>query len=250
EFTKFSDGHRRGEEVGKRRAIGLAAGLAGPLVGGILIDTIGFSFVFVLASVLLFFSVIFLFFSKEVHEPFHFSIKAGARKETLRDGVVFIGRGMQTISVGVLWPMFIFAILKTYTNLGILGSAIGAVTSIMVLLVGRASDKVGKRKVIRVGVGLTSVTWFIRHLVINVSQVFGVSIFAGLAQILVGVPFNALEYDKAEQRKRGHLAEFFVWREMFICVGRVLVLLVVLLTGKFVYGFILTGFGNFSYLLF
>ncbi|MBR9683533.1 MFS transporter, partial [Candidatus Woesearchaeota archaeon] len=28
EFTKFSDGHRRGEEVGKRRAIGLAAGLA------------------------------------------------------------------------------------------------------------------------------------------------------------------------------------------------------------------------------
>ena len=114
EFTKFSNHEHRGEEVGKRRAIGLIAGLSGPLVGGVLIDSIGFEFVFVLASVLLFLSAIFLFFSKEIHIPFRFAFRDVLKKEYLRDGIVFISHGMWDISTWVLWPMFMFFILKLH----------------------------------------------------------------------------------------------------------------------------------------
>jgi len=248
EFAKVSDHNHRGEEVGKRQAVGLAAWLVGPLVGGVLIDWIGFGFVFVLASVLLFFSAIFLFFSKEVHIPFKFSLKDVLNREYLRDGLVFISRGIWDISTWVLWPMFIFFILKNYTSLGILGSVFGAVTSVMVFYVGKASDKRDKRKLIRIGL-VDSLTWWLRPLAASVAQVFGFTVFSGLAYVFVQVPLMVLVYDKA-QKKKEELVEFFIWREIFLCVGRVLVLLVVLLTGKFVYGFVLTGISNFAYLLF
>lgn len=249
EFTKFSNKDHRGEEVGKRRAVGLIAALAGPLLGGFLIDLISFGFVFVFASVLLFLSAVFLFLSKEVHMPFKFSVKDILKTEYLKDGVVFVSRGMWDVATWILWPMFVFLILKTYTSLGILGSISCATTSIMVLLVGKMSDRANKRGLINMGLGLDSVTWFVRHLVVNVAQVFGLTVFSGLAYILVGVPLETLVYDKAEKKKKDYLTEFFIWREVFLCVGRILVLLAVLLGGKFIYGFILTGISSFGYLL-
>ncbi|MFH1682876.1 MAG: MFS transporter [Candidatus Woesearchaeota archaeon] len=249
EFARSSDSKHRGEQVGKREAIVLFTGLLGPLLGGLLIDYFSFGVAFIAASVLLFFSALFLFLSEEVHVPFHLSFREMFKWDYLRNGVVFMCRGIWETAAWVLWPMFVFFILNDYTSLGILGSVTGAVSSLMFLFVGKTADKFSRRKLMAGGLSFDAITWFFRHLMFNTAQIFGVTILSVLSYAFVEVPMGAMDYDKA-QKKKEQMVEFFIWREWFICLGRILVLLVVLLTGKFMYGFILVGISNLGYLLF
>ena len=249
EFATYSSSNHRGEQVGKKEAIVLFTGLLGPLAGGLLIDHTGFGIVFIIASILLFLSALFLFLSKEVHIPFHLSFKELIRKDYLKDGVAYICRGIWETAAWILWPMFVFFVLNDYTSLGLLGSVTGAMSVLVLLFVGRTADKLNKRRLMAGGLGVDAVTWFFRHVLFNVTQIFGVTIFSVLAYAFVDVPMGALDYEKAGKRK-AELAEYFIWREWCISLGRIIVLLTVMLTGKFMYGFILTGISNLGYLLF
>ncbi|MBI1968986.1 hypothetical protein HYS49_03675, partial [Candidatus Woesearchaeota archaeon] len=62
----------------------------------------------------------------------------------------------------------------------------------------------------------------------------------------LAAPLGALVYDKGQR----HAAAYFVQRELFISLGRILVLLLVLLTGNLAGGLIFNGFANLAALLF
>ncbi|MCK4670786.1 MAG: MFS transporter [Nanoarchaeota archaeon] len=246
EFAKVSVAGKRGVETGKWIGYSSLAVLFGPLIGGILIDTTGFTVVFVIASILLVASATFLFFTKERHVPAVISFRHVFSKRNMKNSLAFIGYGVHTMAGGVLWPLFIFFILHTYTSLGFLGSLAGASTAFVTFIVGKMSDKYNKRHVLKVGSSLYSISWFIRHFVETVGQVFGVTMFASMVFTMVQVPSHALVYEEFQE----NLAEKFVFREMALCVGRILVLLVFLFTGNFLFSFMLSGIGAFAFWLF
>ena len=164
----------------------------------------------------------------------------------MKNIIAFIGYGIHTMAGGVLWPLFIFFILNTYTSLGFMGSLAGAGTAFVTFIVGKMSDRYNKRHFLKVGSSLYSISWFFRHFVQTVGQVFGVTMFASMVFTMVEVPSHALIYEEFQE----NLMEKLVFREMALCVGRILVLLVFLLTGKFLLSFFLSCVGAFAFWLF
>ncbi len=246
EFVKSSDHDHRGKEVSRYISLAYIAVLIGPLVGGFLIDRMGFAFLFIIVSVLFLISALFLFFTKDYREPNEIKFKHIFTKEHLSDAITYIGYGAQHMAEGVLWPLFVFAILKTYTNLGLLGSAMGAVIALVTHLVGRMSDRYNRKNILYVGGIVYSLTWLVRHLFASIGYVFGLTIFAGFAYTFVHTPLEIVTYDKAEKK----IVETLVFRELAINVGRIAVLLVVILTGKIVSGFFFSAAMGIGYLLF
>ena len=245
-FHHASNQKHRGEEVGKRTGISILATMTGPLIGGFLIKYAGFKVVFVLASLILLSAALFLFLSKEDYINYEFNFKTLFDKEHWQYPLVFMARGMRVMAAGVVWPLFIFVILNDYLSLGFIGFLLSALSAVLVLIIGKFSDHNDKRKIVWWVTGFESVSWFLRAFVATVGQVIGVTIFGGITYGAMESPLGALEYDNAN----GTIAPYFVGREMYICLGRILLLSFIIMVDSLAGGFILNGFTNLLILLF
>lgn len=245
-FRHASHSKHRGEEVGKRESLCIIASMIGPLVGGFLIKFSGFQIVFIIASLFLFFSAFFLFLSKEDHIRYSFSLKSLVDRRKWKDYLFFISRGSRVMAAEVIWPLFIFLILEDYFSLGSIGAVLAGVSAILLWLTGKYSDRIGKRKIIRWTAAFESLSWWIRAIVGTIGQIFGVTIFGAFTVGIFEAPLGALEYDKAQ----GRITEYFVDREIFICVGRVLILSIVLIFDSLTSGLIFQGIASLAALLF
>lgn len=245
-FCKVSDHKHRGEEFGKREGISILATMAGPLIGGFLIKFVGFKLVFLITALLLFASAFFMFLSKEEKVRCNFSFRYLLNKKHWKNSVFFISRGTRVIAAGVIWPLFVFVILKDYLSLGIIESILAGISAILVWLIGKYSDHINRHKIIKIVTGFESLSWFLRAMVTTVTQVFGVTIFSSVSYGAYEAPVGALEYDKA----KGDVMAYFVNRELFLCLGRVLLLLVVLVTNSLSGGLIFNGVATLAGFLF
>lgn len=245
-FVRASDHQHRGEEVGLQMSFSILASLLGPLLGGFLIVAFGFPIVFATASFFLLLSAIVLCFSKERHVPYHFSWRSLLRRGNWRNALFFVSQGSRATAEGTIWPLFIFFILGNYFFLGIVGSIVHGVSALFVWLMGKYSDHTSKRKIIGLVTGFESISWFLRALVRTPLQVFGVTFFGALTVSFLDAPLGALVYDKGQRQA----AAFFVQRELFISLGRIIVLVLVLLTDSLAGGLIFNGFANLATLLF
>jgi len=245
-FHKASNPKHRGEEVGKRIGISILATVIGPLIGGFLIKYFGFAVVFTLCGGVLVLSTIVLFMSKEKHVKYHFSIKSVLDLHHWKNSLFFISKGSRIIADGVVWPLFIFFILDDYFSLGIIGSIIGGLTGMVAWLSGKYSDHIDKRKVAQIATVFDSVGWIFRALVVTPFHVFTTTIFSTFTQGIRDSPLSAIEYDKA----KGDVTGYFVYKEIYLCLGRVLMLSFLLIADSFSGGLIMQAVINFATFLF
>jgi len=246
-FYFVTDKKRRGEEFGKSKVIMVAAATAGPLIGGLLINLTGFSLLFAFASFFLFLSSIILFFSKDAHVKYHFSVKKLFSKDKWKNSLFFVSQGTEFIANGVIWPLFIFLILGSYLSLGIIGSILAGLTIIISWAFGKFSDRTDKHKLITIFSSFESLSWFLRSLVITPAHVFVTTLFGAVTNGIRSIPVGALVYDKTEKED---VLGYFVTREIFICLGRILILTLVLMLGSLKSGLIFQGFSSLAALLF
>lgn len=245
-FYHASDKMHRGEEVGKNTSLSVFATMLGPFIGGILIKYIGFQFVFGISSILLIGASFLLFIAKDIQLEYnHFNVKNLFKKDDWRMSTYFFSKGINVMATGVIWPLFIFTILKDYLSLGVVGSLLSLISAILIYLIGRFSDRVGKRKIIRFGVGFETLAWILRSMVQTVTQVFGATIFGAITIGIIQSPMIALEFDNVNHG----VVDYFVKREIFLCLGRALVCLIVIMLGSLKFGLILTGVSALSALL-
>lgn len=245
-FHHASDHQHRGEEVGKQKAASIVATIAGPFSGGLLITFLGFQFVFLLAGVLLIVATFILFISGENQVRYHFSVRSMVNKHNWRDYIFFVSRGTSVIARGVIWPLFIFIMLKSYISLGIVGSLMSVVSAILLLMMGKLSDHKDRRRIIRWVSGFETISWILRAMATTIGQIYGVTIFSGITEGVRESPLGALEYDKA----KGDVVGYFVSREIFICLGRILLLTVAIMTSSLAGSMIFEGFISLAALLF
>ncbi len=246
EFSRVSDHKHRGEEVGKRDGITILGTLAGPIAGGVIIQQFGFKPAFILSSIILFISALFLFMSKERHAHYDFKFNQLWDKRHWKYSLFFISRGTRVMAAGVIWPLFVFAVLKDYFSLGALESILAAGGALLLWLSGKFSDHISKSKILHWVTPFESLSWFLRAVVVTPLQALGITIFGSLTYGAYESPSGALEYDRAGK----NVLAYFVSREVFICVGRLLVLGIVLLTDTLTHGLILNGFAMLAAFLF
>ncbi|MBU1975918.1 MAG: MFS transporter [Nanoarchaeota archaeon] len=237
-LVKFSDKKMRGSEVGFARVISQIVQVAGPFLGGLLLTVAGFKPLFLYVAALFFASAIPLFMSKEVHDPIHFRVHKLLKGQSVKDGITYIGCGIETGMQMVVWPVFIyFTVLKNFATLGFVSSLTILFSIIASLVVGRYTD-VNRRILLRIGSVLNAVVWIFRTIVKTTLQVFMIDSVAGIVQTMIHVPFNAISYDKAD---RLGLIKAIVFREITIQVGRVILFVTLAYFANLIYGFVFGG---------
>ena len=248
DFAKVSHKKSRGSEIGFSKIFSSLFHAAGPLIGGLILYFFSFKILFIVVSFLLFFSIIPLFFSKDLHQPINISLKTIFNKKRLKSAVSHMGFGIESSVAIVIWPIFIFfSILnKNYIELGLV-SSFGLVFSLIAtVIIGKFSDS-RRKLVLRLGAVLTALVWFLKLFVSTVMQIFIIDSIHGVTRTMKYISFDALSYDKAN--KRG-IIEHMVFREVFINLGRVILYLFLILTANMIGGLLLGGGGALLMLLF
>jgi len=247
EFVRSSDRKHRGEELGTMNVLAQLTVIFAPLMGGLVIFYWGFKILFGFVALLLLVSPISLFFSKEVYTPVKFSIKSIFHKDHLKNFFVFFVEGVINYAETVIWVIFIFLALKSFISLGFLATLIILFTTFMTFIMGRLSDVTNKRKLMRVGMFSLSIIWFFRTAAKSFLH-FGIlnSLF-GIAFTFLSLPYIALFYNKAAKHRP---AEFIVFREVSLALGRISIMMFIILTGSFIGSFIIAGFSSLIFLLF
>ncbi len=157
------------------------------------------------------------------------------------------GDGAEGMVGIVIWPIFIFQLLNgNYLAVGIISSLIIVASVALRLVVGALTDKMSKRKLIKVGFILYAVGWIGKVFIQTAFQIFIVSSYHSFAAVVRRTPFTTLMYEQAADR--GHYVdEYTVLREISLNIGRVLMLVSLFILFYFVgltFAFILAAIAS------
>lgn len=220
-----------GQQVSIVGVIGRLVSAVSPLFGGFIIAGSGFPTLFYVALVLILVSS-FPLFAMPHHPPEQFPGWRHILRKTFTIGYrnmffAFWGaRSANLVSV-IVWPIFLFGIVgESYQEVGLITSAVLLVSAVTISASGRASDKIGKRRVLRIGSWVNGAVWLVKAFVQTPIQAFVVDSFNKLVSGFQGVPFQALTYHKALKRK--HPLEFVVRREILLHFGGLITLLLMI----------------------
>jgi MFS family permease len=216
DFAAFSSKKFRAEQIGGYTIIYMILAAIAPVIGAFVISNWNFNVLFILVSVLLFLSTLPLFMSEEhyIHEDFSFKkVREVIKKAGPRGLSGFVGQAMILCAL-YSWPLFIFLILRTYLDVGVLTSLSLFIAVFSTFFIAKFADKFGRTRVLRIGSIFASFGWFFRAFVTTFLHIVGVNIFFGIVgPSYTGTTFNASNYDLA---KKKHIPEVITLREIGI----------------------------------
>ena len=253
DFAQYSDSPDRGRDTAGLATISTLVYILGPVLGGFIIKYFGFSVLFFVVSLLILISNIPLFITKERVRKNEFSYSSSFKmifkREGFRSFLAYLGFGEELI-VLVIWPIFIFLVIKDYLSLGGLIALTTLVTAVILLYIGKVADKKDKKKLIKTGSVLYSAAWFFRLLAVSGLHVFFIDITSRISKNIIVVPLWAVTYDRAS---RSDILKSVVFFEQSIAFGKLLAALIVFVLLFFFSGwtaaFVIAGLMTFLYIL-
>lgn len=225
EFAVDSDEDDRGKASGRILGLpGISKALA-PFLGGVIMAFYGFEILVSAALVFVFFSAVPLLASRDHRDPLGYSLRSLVDR---RHGVfasLFVLRGVSIATGKYLFPLYVFYFIGGTLNAGGVQSlaALGSVA--FALLVGRITDRVEKKHMLMVGAVASGVIFALRAFVTVPLEAFLVSFIGGLFFMLYFVPLFSRLADYAEDED---VLEFYAFREVFLSIGRIGILLIAL----------------------
>lgn len=228
DFAKFSDRKQRGKEVGFSKIAASIFSALGPLAGGLILAFFGFHVLFIVVVLSLIGSIIPLFLTKEIPQPFSFSLKKFFHRQKLKEVLGFIGHGAEMRLGWVVWPLFIFIFIlkEEYISLGAISSFALFSGMIFTFFIGKLSDTQKRKKILRIGAGGNAIVWVIKSFIVTPFQVIIADVLYGATQVTMQVPFDSMSYDKARRRS---LAGMILQREFYIHLGAFLMFMSLIL---------------------
>jgi len=251
DFAEFTTRKSRGKEIALLVSVTALICIFLPLIAGLIIDKFSFSILFLMSVIIASISIIPILLLRPVQEKYSYSywqtFKELFKKKNRKLFLAYSGDGAETIVGIVIWPIFIFQLLKgNYISVGIISSLIIFASIILRLVTGALTDKISKKRLIRFGSFLYALGWIGKIFVQTAFQIFVVSGYQGLAAIIRRTPFTTLMYEQAADR--GHYVdEYTALREISICIGRVLMLILLFVLYLFVglnFGFLLAAIAS------
>lgn len=208
----------------------------GPIIGGFIITYFGFPILFIIVSILFLSSNIPMLLTKEKFDkrefPYFILVKKLFKKNNIRSLIACIGYGEELIAM-VVWPVFIFIMIASYSKIGALIGLATLITSIITLYVGKICDQKNKRKVLRLGATFYSLSWLIKLFTRTILPIFLVDTMAKVSKNVVDVPIRAIFYEKAKDEKKFNdngIMENIVNYEAGLVVGKVIACLVIIIS--------------------
>lgn len=232
-FAKFTDKKTRGRTLAVLISLVSIITIFLPVISGFAISNYGFNFLFIFVILIYISSMIPFFFIPRIDEFYSFSYwqtwKILLHKRDRRILFTYMSDGAESIIGTVIWPIFIFEVLKgNYQAVGLISSLIILFTILLRLIMGKYTDKFNKKKLLHYGTVLYSAGWLIKMFVKTGFHIFIASTYHNFASIAMRMPYDALMYEKAADA--GHYVdEYSVLREMSLNLGRVFIIGVILI---------------------
>ena len=248
EFAESTDKRFRGKEVALLVSVSTLVSIALPFIAGLVINKLGFSVLFSISIIISLIAIIPILLLKPVKEKFIFkyfqTFKILFKKDNRKMLFAYGGQGAEFIVGFVIWPIFIFQLLKgNFLSVGIITSLVVLVSILFRLLIGDLTDRIDKRKIIKTGSILHALGWIVKIFIQTAFQIFAVGAYHAFTSVVMRTPFTTLMYEQASDR--GHYVdEYTVLREISIMIGRTLMLVLVLISLSFMglnYTFILAA---------
>jgi hypothetical protein len=232
EMTKFTDRTNRTRELSILEATCIAFGAIVPAFAGWVLVTYGYNVLFIITVFVSFLSIIPLFALPPTEEKFSWTYAQTWReffsKKRRKTILAFMGDGAENVVSGIIWPIFIWQILKgNYLSVGAISSAIVLSTIILELFVGKFADSGKRDRILRWGTIFYALGWFIKIFIATAFQIFVISTYHNLTRIFTRTPFDAVLYERAADQ--GHYVdEYTVIHEMALMAGRIIIILIII----------------------
>ncbi len=204
---------KAGSTFGKWTSLASVPALFAPLLGGWLLDVIGFRLVLFISSGILALSLIPFVLSEDIFVRPRRKIRevlgGELSAEFILQGVVFIAF--------ILWPVYIFSTGKDLLVVG----GLSVLSSLALILFkysyGRLADRLSRLALMKAGALLNAVVWVLAMLSEDVVSLSVVSVLLGFTGSLVGTPLFVFF---SEYSKKDPLA-WMSLREVSLCLGRI-----------------------------
>lgn len=226
DFAKFSDSKNEGKQVGMLQAITTLFSVLGPLFGGLIIYMLSFEILFIIVTIIFFAATLPLFLTDEIHTPEQdFKIKIFNSIDR-RSKAIYVAEGARQISALILWPILLYTIAVQTSSMGLLYSLTNLLLAIFSVFVGRLSDKVSHRNLMRIGAVTHGLSLSLRSFFTSLLAIFSLQSLGAISFPLLNIPYSSIVYTKA--RKYG-VAPFIIMRQSLFNLGRVAQVLIALL---------------------
>ncbi len=214
---------QRGREVGVLFSLIQMAFILGPFVGGFLSYNFGFLTMFIVASMLMLFSVYPLFRSGEIYSRHEFKFKNlwQVMRKNIRNFFGYWGYA-EDLMVMSLWPVYMFIVIPSFLNVGAVSTIATIIGTVLMLYIGKVTDRSKKRSLIGTSAIFYGVTWLFRSLGQNVPTVLTFDTLTKTAKDVVNVPMMALTYERAASEKGPDNAiAYSVFYEFSLSIGKI-----------------------------
>jgi len=247
DFTKSTLAKKEGKEVSFLNAVAIIASTLSPFLGSLLISQFSFSVALWTASGILFLSIAPLFFSKDFEvKNSRPSIKKMLTIDSNEKATAYGVTGFLGIVSVVLWPLFIYLTLKNVDSLGIIISLSALLTTFVVFYLGKLSDKTPGR-VLKMGVFSNSPVWILRIFLLSPFGLLFTNLVGSITGSAIGISFTKITFEKAKKIK--DIINYFLFREFYLFVGRMILLIIALLLENLVWMFVIASLVTFGYLI-
>ena len=228
DFVRFSEKKNRATQVSHLHIVNLAGWSVSPLLGGFILERFGYSVLFIIVLIVLGLSAFPLLFSRVVHEVYTDSYQRAFKRvlwpENKNNNIAFFAMGGENAISFWVWPVFLFVMTLKYQTIGLISTFSLIIGIFSTLIIGKLADRVGKRRLLRIGSIFRSGAWIIKSFVKTGMQAFLARSFYRISQKTAGVPFSAILYDKAAQ-KGADADEFIIYREIVTNLAKAITLL-------------------------
>lgn len=253
DFAEYSDEADRGREAAGLATISMFVYVLGPFVGGFILKFFSFNVLFLVVSLLFLVSNLPLLVTKEKIKKTAFSyfatFKMIINRKYFRSFIAYLGFGEELI-VMTVWPIFIYWMIEDFFSIGSLVALSTLITGIILLYIGKLTDKKDKKKMIKTGTIFYSFNWFMRLLAATGLHVFFIDAFSRIFKDVIFVPVMALTYDRAN---KSDLLKSVIFFEQSLAFGKFLAALIVFILLFFFSGwtaaFLIAAAMTFLYIL-
>jgi len=203
EFTAFTKKGSRGKQVAIYYNVLSAFSVVVPVISGILLSQYGYDLLFYISSILVFLSVIPLFFMEETKESYDWNFLEMLKNMFKRKNrSIILGNfavGAENAVSALIWPIFIFILLlENYTSVGLVISLVFITTFLFRFIIGFITDKYGNKISLRIGSFLHITGWISRLFVSTGPDIYIADSHYKTGRATNLVAFKSSVYDVAD----------------------------------------------------
>lgn len=223
DFSKAKHKKTCTSELSKIEILCSIFGAVTPFVGGVIASMYGISFTLVLSIFFLVFAALPLLKTSEPYVRQTIDMKKIQVKKILRDLLSYAGLGMDFAAMMVIWPLFVFLIVKSYQAVGAIESFALILMIVITFMVGKYADRTDKQKLIKRGGIVSGFVWMGKALSQSISQVIFFNLINAVTFPFLKLPFAAEFYIHADEEAR---IEYILWMERAVDYGRMFFFLI------------------------